>query len=193
MMKSKGCSSPLMDSHQKNPSGFSTSSSKKEWQPHQIDHHENMSYENNQKHVSRLNSIREAKRTVKENRTDRMEDYLEVIYELVLQKGYATTVDISENLNVSSPSVTSMVKKLHETEFLKYERYRGMSLTDKGIEVAKAISKRHRVLAELFKILGVQDDVANKDAEGIEHNLHTETLRRLEEFVRDIKVAKNGI
>jgi Mn-dependent DtxR family transcriptional regulator len=152
-----------------------------------------MSYENNQKHVSRLNSIREAKRTVKENRTDRMEDYLEVIYELVLQKGYATTVDISENLNVSSPSVTSMVKKLHETEFLKYERYRGMSLTDKGIEVAKAISKRHRVLAELFKILGVQDDVANKDAEGIEHNLHTETLRRLEEFVRDIKVAKNGI
>ncbi len=193
MMKSKGCSSPLMDSHQKNPSGFSTPSSKKEWQPHQIDHHENMSYENNQKHVSRLNSIREAKRTVKENRTDRMEDYLEVIYELVLQKGYATTVDISENLNVSSPSVTSMVKKLHETEFLKYERYRGMSLTDKGIEVAKAISKRHRVLAELFKILGVQDDVANKDAEGIEHNLHTETLRRLEEFVRDIKVAKNGI
>ena len=97
MMKSKGCSSPLMDSHQKNPSGFSTPSSKKEWQqqpPHQIDHHENMSYGNNQRHVSRLNSIREAKRTAKENRTDRMEDYLEVIYELVLQKGYATTVDI---------------------------------------------------------------------------------------------------
>jgi Mn-dependent DtxR family transcriptional regulator len=66
-----------------------------------------------------------------------MEDYLEVVYELVHQKGYATTIDISDNLNVSSPSVTSMMK-LNEKGFLRYEKYRGMSLTEKGIEVAKA-------------------------------------------------------
>ena len=60
---------------------------------------------------ARLTSIREANRTIREDRTDRMEDYLEVIYELVLQKGYATTVDISDYLNVSSPSVTRMMKK----------------------------------------------------------------------------------
>ena len=59
---------------------------------------------------ARLSSIREANRTIREERTDRMEDYLEVIYELVLQKGYATTVDISDYLNVSSPSVTRMMK-----------------------------------------------------------------------------------
>jgi Mn-dependent DtxR family transcriptional regulator len=139
---------------------------------------------------ARLTSIREANRTIREDRTDRMEDYLEVIYELVLQKGYATTVDISDYLNVSSPSVTRMMKKLHETGFLRYEKYRGMSLTDKGIEVAKAIRKKHGILAEFFKMIGVQNDVANEDAEGIEHHLHSETLMKLEDFVRNLKATQ---
>ncbi len=138
---------------------------------------------------ARLTSIREANRTIREDRTDRMEDYLEVIYELVRQKGYATTVDISDYLNVSSPSVTRMMKKLHETGFIRYEKYRGMSLTDKGIEVAKAIHKRHGILAEFFKMIGVQDDIANEDAEGIEHHLHSETLMKLEDFVRSLKAT----
>jgi Mn-dependent DtxR family transcriptional regulator len=136
---------------------------------------------------ARLTSIRDANRTIREERTDRMEDYLEVIYELVLQKGYATTVDISDYLNVSSPSVTRMMKKLHETEFIRYEKYRGMSLTEKGIEVAKAIHKRHGILAEFFKMIGVQHDIANEDAEGIEHHLHSETLMKLEDFVKRMK------
>jgi Mn-dependent DtxR family transcriptional regulator len=139
---------------------------------------------------ARLTSIREANRTIREDRTDRMEDYLEVIYELVRQKGYATTVDISDYLNVSSPSVTRMMKKLHETGFIRYEKYRGMSLTDKGIEVAKAIRKRHGILAEFFKMIGVQDDIANEDAEGIEHHLHSDTLKKLEDFVRSMKTPR---
>lgn len=157
----------------------------------QLHHHRHSkSHQGNRSHTTRLTSIREANRTAKENRTDRMEDYLEVIYELVLQKGYATTVDISEYLNVSSPSVTSMVKKLHETEFLKYEKYRGMSLTDKGNEVAIAISRRHQILAELFTMIGVQDGIANEDAEGVEHHLHAETLRKLEEFIKAQKLKQ---
>ena len=68
--------------------------------------------------------------TKKEERTDRTEDYLEVIYELIKQKGYATTVDISNYLNVSSPSVTKMIKRLDESGYLNYEKYRGIRLTD---------------------------------------------------------------
>ena len=60
--------------------------------------------------------------------TDRMEDYLEVIYELIKQKGYATAVDISESLNVSSPSVTKMLQRLDESKYLRYEKYRGINL-----------------------------------------------------------------
>ena len=138
---------------------------------------------------TRLGSIRDANRTIRVDRTDRMEDYLEVIYELVLQKGYATSVDISDYLNVSSPSVTRMMKKLHETGFLRYEKYRGMSLTEKGIEVAKSIRKRHGILAEFFKMIGVRDDIANEDAEGIEHHLHSETLLKLENFVNSMKTT----
>lgn len=55
-----------------------------------------------------------------------MEEYLEVIYELIQQKGYATTADISKYLNVSSPSVTKMVKKLDENHYLIYEKNRGL-------------------------------------------------------------------
>jgi Mn-dependent DtxR family transcriptional regulator len=137
----------------------------------------------------RLESIRYANHVKKEedNRTERMEDYLEVIYELIQYKGYATTIDISGYLNVSSPSVTKMVQKLNESGHLNYEKYRGIRLTDKGILVAKNIQEKHGLLAEFLKIIGVDEDTANKDAEGIEHHLQPKTLEKLEHFIKDIK------
>jgi Mn-dependent DtxR family transcriptional regulator len=136
---------------------------------------------------TRLESIRDANGAKREDRTTRMEDYLEVIYELIQQKGYATTVDISKYLNVSSPSVTKMVQRLDESGHLNYEKYRGISLTYEGILVAKSIRERHGLLADFFKMIGVDEDSANKDAEGIEHYLHPETLKKLEEFVKIVK------
>ena len=130
---------------------------------------------------TRLESIRYANHVRKDEdyRTARMEDYLEVIYELIQYKGYATTIDISEYLNVSSPSVTKMVQKLNESGHLNYEKYRGIRLTDKGTLVAKNIRERHGLLAEFLKIIGVDEDTANKDAEGIEHHLHPKTLEKM--------------
>jgi Mn-dependent DtxR family transcriptional regulator len=138
---------------------------------------------------TRLESIRYANHVRKEEdyRTARMEDYLEVIYELIQYKGYATTIDISEYLNVSSPSVTKMVQKLNESGHLNYEKYRGIRLTDKGTLVGKNIRERHGLLAEFLKIIGVDEDTANKDAEGIEHHLQPKTLGKLENFIKDIK------
>jgi Mn-dependent DtxR family transcriptional regulator len=137
---------------------------------------------------TRLESIRDANGVKREeDRTTRMEDYLEVIYELIEQKGYATTVDISKYLNVSSPSVTKMVQRLDECGHLNYEKYRGISLTQQGVLVAKSIRERHGLLADFFKMIGVDEDSANKDAEGIEHYLHPETLKKLEEFIKIVK------
>lgn len=136
---------------------------------------------------NRLLAIRDANSVKKQDRTDRMEDYLEVIYELVQQKGYATTVDISSYLNVSSPSVTKMMQKLDETGYLKYEKYRGIKLTNEGIRIARNIRNRHGLLAEFFMIIGVDEETANNDAEGIEHHLHPETMRKLEEFINELK------
>lgn len=136
---------------------------------------------------NRLEFIRDANVTKKDERTDRMEDYLEVIYELFKQKGYATMVDISNYLNVSSPSVTKMIQRLDESGYLDYEKYRGIRLTDDGVKIAKSIHNRHEILAEFFRMIGVEDEIANNDAEGIEHHLHQETLKKLEYFMIAMK------
>jgi Mn-dependent DtxR family transcriptional regulator len=138
---------------------------------------------------NRLDFIRSAHNEKRENeiRTDRMEDYLEVIYELIQQKGYATTADISKYLNVSSPSVTKMVKKLDENQYLIYEKYRGLRLTKAGTHIAKTIQEKHSLFAEFLKIIGVDDETAHLDAEGIEHHLHPTTIKRLEKFIKALK------
>jgi len=56
--------------------------------------------------------------------------------------------------------------------------------------VAKAVHKRHGILSEFFRMIGVQNDIANEGAEGIQHHLHPETLKKLEEFVSSRKLAE---
>lgn len=80
-----------------------------------------------------------------------------------------------------------MMQKLDETGYLKYEKYRGIRLTDDGVRIAKSIRNRHGLLAEFFKIIGVDEESANSDAEGIEHHLHPETIKRLEDFTSILK------
>jgi Mn-dependent DtxR family transcriptional regulator len=144
-------------------------------------------HDTNIKNIDRLESIRHAHNVKREERTNRMEDYLEVIFELIKQKSYATSIDISESLNVSSPSVTKMVRRLYEQGYLNYEKYRGISLTQQGTSVAISIHDRHSLLTEFLIVIGVNEDIANMDAEGIEHHVHPETLKKLEEFVKHIK------
>jgi Mn-dependent DtxR family transcriptional regulator len=147
--------------------------------------------ENNHDRDNRLKLIRDAhnvkRKVIHEQHTDRMEDYLEVIYELIKKRGYATQTDISESLNVSLPSVTKMLQRLDENKYLEYEKYRGINLTEEGIEVAENIHEKHGLLSEFFKMIGVDEDVANIDAEGIEHHLHSQTLKKLREFIRTHK------
>lgn len=149
--------------------------------------------EGNDDSDNRLKLIRSAhnvkEKAIEEQHTDRMEDYLEVIYELIKKKGYATQTDISESLNVSLPSVTKMLQRLDESKYLKYEKYRGINLTEEGIEVAENIHEKHSLLSEFFKIIGVNEGIANIDAEGIEHHLHPQTLRKLREFILSQKSA----
>jgi len=111
-----------------------------------------------------------------------MEDYLEVISELVELKGYATMLDISRYMHVSAPSVTRMLHRLDETGHLDYEKYHGLSLTPKGEEIARGIRQKHDTLIEFFELLGVGYDTASQDAEGIEHHLNAKTTGQLRKF-----------
>ncbi len=113
----------------------------------------------------------------------RLEDYLEVIYHLVHEKGYASTVDIAENLRVKPPTVSSMLQRLAARDYLVHEPYRGIRLTDKGAKIAKSVIARHSIISELLLMLGVEDKVAYQDTEGIEHHIQPVTINRIEGLV----------
>jgi Mn-dependent DtxR family transcriptional regulator len=139
----------------------------------------------NTKASSRLEVIRDANKKGKTNShaTFRMEDYLEAIYELIDHKGYATSVDLAECLNVSQPSVTKMMRRLDRTDLIDYEKYHGIRLTEKGTKLAKSIHERHGTVSEFLRKIGVDENIANRDAEEIEHHMHPETLRKLQDLL----------
>ena len=105
------------------------------------------------------------------------EDYLERIHELIEAKGSAHVADIAQSLNVGQPSVTSMVQKLADNGYLRYEKYRSITLTDEGRTVALHIRDRHIVLANFFTLFGLDDETQARDIEGIEHHLSPDTLK----------------
>ncbi len=112
------------------------------------------------------------------------EDYLERIHELIQEKGYARVVDIASSLKVKQASVTSMVQKLDELGFLKYEKYRGLTLTDQGREVAKRIQNRHATLSRFFSLFGLSAETQQQDIEGIEHHLSPTTVAVLADLAQ---------
>jgi len=110
------------------------------------------------------------------------EDYLERIHELIEAKGYARVVDIATSLKVRQASVTSMVQKLGRAGFIKYEKYRGLILTDQGRAVARTIHERHETLSRFFSLFGLDADTQRADIEGIEHHLSPATLDMLSDL-----------
>ncbi len=139
------------------------------------------------KDTKRLDSIKAANQSIDRKTHIRREDYLEIISELVGLKGYATTLDISRHMNVSPPSVTKMLQKLDKDGYLEYEKYHGINLTSKGNHVAEAIRQKHSTLLEIFEILGIKKDIANQDAEGMEHYLNPKTIKILRKFLVFLK------
>jgi DtxR family manganese transport transcriptional regulator len=126
----------------------------------------------------------------------RLEDYLEAIYNLYKDKGYVSVADISEKLGVKPPTVSSMVVNLAKKGYLDHERYRGMRLTPLGEKVARSVIKRHQIISELLSMLGVDDQTAYVDTEGIEHHVHPITLRRFErlaDYLRENPQALRAI
>ena len=116
-----------------------------------------------------------------------MEDYLEVISELVELKGYATPLDISNYMNVSPPSVTKMLRRLDEDKYIDYTKYQGLKLTSLGKNIANEIRQKHSDLLEFFEIIGVDISIANKDVEGMEHHLNPKTLKQIRKFITLLK------
>ncbi|MFD2045983.1 transcriptional regulator MntR [Ornithinibacillus salinisoli] len=125
--------------------------------------------------------------------TPSMEDYIEQIYNLIENKGYARVSDIAEALMVHPSSVTKMVQKLDKDDYLNYEKYRGFILTDKGNKIGKRLVFRHELLEDFLEIIGVDKENIYNDVEGIEHHLSWNSIDRIGDLVAYFKEDKSRI
>lgn len=116
--------------------------------------------------------------------TPRNEDYVEIIYELIKEKGYAKPVDIARHLHVRPPTVTGMLTRLDNEQLIHHEKYGGISLTEKGESMARSLGERHALLVNFLKLFGVEETTAQKDTEGLEHYIDMRTLDLLTKFVK---------
>ncbi|AZV43993.1 MULTISPECIES: transcriptional regulator MntR [Peribacillus] len=115
--------------------------------------------------------------------TPSMEDYIEQIYLLIEEKGYARVSDIAENLSVHPSSVTKMVQKLDQEKYLIYEKYRGLVLTANGRKIGQRLVYRHELLEQMLRLIGVKEENIYQDVEGIEHHLSWDSIDRVGDLV----------
>jgi Mn-dependent DtxR family transcriptional regulator len=113
-------------------------------------------------------------------RSSAVEDYLEQILDLINTKGYARVADIAQGLKISQASVTNMVQRLDSEGLLKYEKYRGLVLTTAGETLARNIMRRHQLLSDFLRMLGIEEEVVYHDVEGMEHHISPQTLNAIE-------------
>ncbi|HEY0789670.1 MAG TPA: transcriptional regulator MntR [Chthoniobacterales bacterium] len=124
-------------------------------------------------------------------RSPAVEDYLEQILDLINTKGYARAADIAQGLKISQASVTNMVQRLDAEGLLKYEKYRGLVLTLAGEQLARNIMRRHKLLTNFLRMLGVDESSIYGDVEGMEHHISPQTLRAIEALVEELKTEPN--
>ena len=116
------------------------------------------------------------------HRTENTEDYLELIGDLLNLNGEARIVDIAEKLSIAQATANKTIKRLVEQGYIKKEPYRSIFLTLKGQIIASNSKKRHKIVYEFLKNLGLDENTASADSEGIEHHVSNKTLIKMEKF-----------
>jgi DtxR family manganese transport transcriptional regulator len=115
--------------------------------------------------------------------TETAEDYAEAIAELSTSVGEARAVDLARRLGVSHVTVIRTVARLQRDGYVRTQPYRSIFLTDKGKRLAEASRRRHDIVVEFLRCLGVPEAIAQTDAEGIEHHVSPETLVAFRRYV----------
>ncbi len=122
-----------------------------------------------------------------------MEDYIEQIYLHIEGKGVARVSDVAESLAVLPSSVTKMAQRLHREGYVIYERYKGLALTDRGYNFGKRLVKRHELLEQFLRIIGVDEVNIYGDVEGIEHHLSWNAMDRITALVEAMEQDKEFV
>jgi len=121
-------------------------------------------------------SVREA------HETELIEDYVELLADLIDTDGAARAVEIARRMGVRQATVAKMIRRLAEQGLVVTEPYRPVYLTRAGRAMAERSRERHAVVLSFLRRLGVSDTTARVDAEGIEHHVSAETLDLMRRF-----------
>jgi DtxR family manganese transport transcriptional regulator len=113
-----------------------------------------------------------------------LEDYVELIADLLASTGEARTTDIARRLGVSHPTAIAAIARLRRESLATGRPYRGVFLTEKGHALARRVRARHRLVVDVLRALGVPAEAAEADAEGIEHHVSETTLKAFAQFVQ---------
>ncbi len=119
----------------------------------------------------------------KARRAALVEDYVELIADLIDDGGEARQVDIAARLGVTQPTVAKMLKRLVDDGLVAQRPYRGAFLTPAGQDLALRSRERHRLVERFLIALGIDAETARCDAEGLEHHVSDETLDAFARFV----------
>ena len=128
---------------------------------------------------------RRHERTRNDHATETAEDYVEAVAEVISAEGRCRVVDLARYFAVSHATVSKIVKRLVAEGLLKSEPYQPIELTTRGARLAKKSRERHETIYRFLVALGISPTTAEIDAEGMEHHVSQETLRRFEAFLKD--------
>ena len=113
-----------------------------------------------------------------------LEDYVELIADLLAGAGEARPTDIARRLGVSHATAIKMIARLKREGVATARPYRGVFLTESGRELAARVRSRHRLVVDVLIALGVPAEAAEADAEGIEHHVSEATLKAFAHFLK---------
>ena len=122
-------------------------------------------------------------RTRDDHSRENAEDYVELIDSLIQETGEARAVDLAERLGISHVTVSKTVRRLQREGFVTTQPYRSIFLTEKGRQTARQSRERHELVLKFLEAIGVPSDIAETDAEGIEHHVSQETLLAMKSFL----------
>ncbi len=111
-----------------------------------------------------------------------IEDYVELIDDLINATGEARLVDIANRMGITQPTASKTIARLQREGYVTSEPYRSIFLTDKGKKTAESSRERHEIVYRFLMALGVQEENARRDSEGMEHHVSDETLAVFERF-----------
>lgn len=131
---------------------------------------------NVEEHVEGFRQVREA------HRRELIDDYVELISDLIHDVGEVRQVDMAARLGVSQPTVAKMLKRLAAAGLIEQIPWRGVFLTAEGEELARQSRERHQIVENFFIALGISPETARIDAEGVEHHVSEETLVAFRQF-----------